>query len=149
MTAAALMVTACSCWRLQLDAGFQCVRGIRHSLSILSSSVTVPIRGLAFPPSQLPRNTERLYLFMLLCVLPTLLQVQAEGRRNKVPLEKGFSQVSWLKLTKSNTDLTGACVGEACIPAMRKRCCGVGIPSKGSFPICRKFPTALTEWRWC
>lgn len=34
-------------------------------------------------------------------------QVQAEGRRNKVPLEKGFSQVSWLKLTKSGADLTG------------------------------------------
>jgi hypothetical protein len=33
--------------------------------------------------------------------------VQAEGRRNKVPLEKGFSQVSWLKLTRSKEDLTG------------------------------------------
>lgn len=78
-----------------------------------------------------------------------LVQVQAEGRRNKVPLEKGFSQVSWLKLTKSNTDLTGARVGEACMPAMRIRCCGVGVPFKESFPICRKFPSALTEWTWC
>lgn len=36
-----------------------------------------------------------------------ITQVQAEGRRNKVPLEKGFSQVAWLKLTKSGADLTG------------------------------------------
>lgn len=38
-------------------------------------------------------------------------QVKAEGRRNKVPLEKGFSQVSWMKLTKSGQDLTGGLVG--------------------------------------
>lgn len=35
------------------------------------------------------------------------VQVRAEGRRGKVPLEKGFSQVAWVKLTKSGADLTG------------------------------------------
>lgn len=34
-------------------------------------------------------------------------QVAAEGRRNKVPLEKGFSQVDWLRVSRSGTDLTG------------------------------------------
>jgi hypothetical protein len=37
----------------------------------------------------------------------TVLQIRAEGRRGKVPLEKGFSQVAWVKLTKSGADLTG------------------------------------------
>jgi len=32
----------------------------------------------------------------------------AVGRRNKVPLEKGFSQVDWLRLAKSGVDLKGA-----------------------------------------
>ena len=49
--------------------------------------------------------------------------MQAEGRRNKVPLEKGFSQVSWLKLTKSNTDLTGAARCKAGEAPHRPRCC--------------------------
>jgi hypothetical protein len=48
--------------------------------------------------------------------LPTVLcqplqllhaQVAAEGRRNKVPLEKGFSQVDWLRVARSGADLTG------------------------------------------
>lgn len=50
-------------------------------------------------------------------------QVQAEGRRNKVPLEKGFSQVSWLKLTKSGADLTG---GLALIHRFLTTCFGLG-----------------------
>jgi len=29
------------------------------------------------------------------------------GARNKVPLEKGYSQVDWLRLTRSGGDLTG------------------------------------------
>lgn len=44
------------------------------------------------------------------CYVVLRPQVAAEGRRNKVPLEKGFSQVSWLKLSKSDTDLTGVIV---------------------------------------
>ncbi|WIA37962.1 hypothetical protein OEZ86_001339 [Tetradesmus obliquus] len=35
------------------------------------------------------------------------IQVAAEGRRNKVPLEKGFSQVDWLRVARSGADLTG------------------------------------------
>ncbi|KAF6253509.1 flavohemo protein b5/b5R-like protein [Scenedesmus sp. NREL 46B-D3] len=38
-------------------------------------------------------------------------QVAAEGRRNKVPLEKGFSQVDWLRVARSGADLTG---GQGC-----------------------------------
>eukprot|EP00878_Enallax_costatus_P018673 GHUV01019669.1.p1 GENE.GHUV01019669.1~~GHUV01019669.1.p1 ORF type:complete len:206 (-),score=30.61 GHUV01019669.1:1093-1710(-) len=33
--------------------------------------------------------------------VPAVLQVAAEGRRNKVPLEKGFSQVDWLRVSRS------------------------------------------------
>ncbi|KAI8469716.1 MAG: flavohemo protein b5/b5R-like protein [Monoraphidium minutum] len=32
-------------------------------------------------------------------------EVKAAGRRNKVPLEKGFSQVDWLRLSRSGADL--------------------------------------------
>lgn len=42
------------------------------------------------------------------CPLPA--QVQAEGRRNKVPLEKGFSQVDWIKLSRSGKDLRCECL---------------------------------------
>eukprot|EP00879_Flechtneria_rotunda_P013982 GHRR01014606.1.p1 GENE.GHRR01014606.1~~GHRR01014606.1.p1 ORF type:complete len:207 (+),score=72.25 GHRR01014606.1:250-870(+) len=37
---------------------------------------------------------------------PAKVSVAAEGRRNKVPLEKGYSQVDWLRLAKSGTDFT-------------------------------------------
>lgn len=37
------------------------------------------------------------------------IQVAAEGRRNKVPLEKGFSQVDWLRTSRSGADSTGVC----------------------------------------
>lgn len=37
-------------------------------------------------------------------VLP-IKEVKPAGRRNKVPLEKGFSQVDWLKLAKSGRDM--------------------------------------------
>ena len=55
MTVAVPTVAACSCWRLQLDAGFQCVRAVCHSLYMLSSSV--PIRGLAFSRAHSKRTS--------------------------------------------------------------------------------------------
>jgi cytochrome-b5 reductase len=49
--------------------------------------------------------------------LPPFPKVRAAGRRNKVPLEKGFSQVDWLRLARSGQDMRGA-------PKERGRCCG-------------------------
>jgi hypothetical protein len=46
-------------------------------------------------------------LLLLLLLLLLHAQVAAEGRRNKVPLEKGFSQVDWLRVARSGADLTG------------------------------------------
>lgn len=79
-------------------------------------------------------------------------QVQAEGRRNKMPLEKGFSQVSWLKLTKSGADLTGVgrAVGHLGSSALRDALCMCAVqhPTGCHAAVCQPCATnpGLTAW---
>lgn len=74
---------------------------------MVHAGVSGPLRGLRpHPlPHLSPHNTPQRNTMQH--TLSPHKQTQAEGRRNKVPLEKGFSQVDWLRLAKSGKDAEG------------------------------------------
>ncbi len=61
--------------------------------------------------------------------------------RKKVPLEKGFSQVEWLRLARSGQDMTGASMWVHCVVCLLMIAALVCL-SAGAMDMCPQFTGA-------